>query len=387
MPARPVTIFLSAAEASGDMHAAGLMEALRQRLGEVRFVGVGGPRMAAAGCEPAVEGLDLVSSASMLTGPVLRLGFWMGAVKRLQRAIAEIRPDIHIPVDSPALNWHLAGAAKKAGAKVCYYIAPQVWAWAPWRVKKIKRLTDHVACILPFEENWLRQRGVAASYVGHPLFDHLPPRREPLPDLLDAWAHGKWRVALLAGSRPGEISNHCVALAETAAAIRKRWPGAVCTFAAGQGKAAEIISEMLPVDLKAGVEITEGPAEEVLARSHFAIVVSGTVTLAVAHFGLPMVVFYRVGRPMYNLLGRWLVRMPQFSLVNILAQRKVVPELMPWYGNTSKLISTVLEVMDDVGWLVEVRDVLTELSDSLLLPDGQTASGNTAEIIAGMLGR
>jgi len=385
MNERSPTIFISAAETSGDAHAARLIHALRDRLGEPRFVGAGGPQMAAAGCEPAVAGLDdLTAGASMLGRPLLRLGYYYRIIRRLQKAIGRIRPDLYVPVDSPALNWHLASAARKAGAKVVYYICPQAWAWAPWRVKKLSRLTDHVACILPFEQPWLRRRGVAATYVAHPLFDDLPPRAEQMPDIVRAWAEGSWRVALLAGSRPAEITDHSRALASVAAAIRKRWPASRCTFAAPDENAARRIRNSLGP--AGGDEIVAGRTPQVLADSHFAVTVSGTITLEIAHFGVPMVVFYRVGR-LTSLLARGLVTTPQLSLVNILAGRKIVPELMPWHGNVRRLISSVLEAMSDLGYLMETREALVELVDPLRARPPASASGNAAELIASVLHR
>jgi lipid-A-disaccharide synthase len=341
--------------------------------------------MLAAGCEQAIEGLDLSASASMLTGPLLRLGYYWRVVRRLQRAIGRIRPDIHIPVDSPALNWHLARAAKRCGSKVCYYIAPQVWAWAPWRVRKMQALLDHVACILPFEQEWLRQRGVPATYVGHPLFEQLPPTSQAPPDLLDAYCDGSWSVALLPGSRPAEILRHSPALTATGTAIRRRYSRAKCTFAVSDASSADMLRSSVPESDLDGLEIAVGRTHEVLSESHFAVAVSGTITLELAHFGVPMLVFYRVGRASYNLLGRWLVRTPRLSLVNILAGKKLVPELMPWHGRTSDLTGMALEVMEDLGWMIDTRDTLSKLLDPMKLPAPQTASSNAAELIANML--
>ena len=173
---KPPTIFLSVAEASGDLHAAKLAAALRRRLGEVRLIGAAGPLMRAEGCQSLI---DLTASASMMLGPLTRPLYYLRALRKLQESIRRLRPDVVVPVDSPALNWHVAAAAREAGAPVMYYIAPQVWCWAPWRVRKLARLTDAVACILPFEQRYLRDRGVRATYVGHPLFDDIPPAPSP----------------------------------------------------------------------------------------------------------------------------------------------------------------------------------------------------------------
>lgn len=287
-------------------------------------------------------------------------------------------------MDSPALNWHLAAAAKESGARVFYYIAPQVWAWAPWRARKLARLTDHVACILPFEQPYLRHRGVHATYVGHPLFDTLPDRPDPLPDLADAWANGTWKVALLAGSRPGEIRGHATTFLEAASQIRRRLGGRSFTFAARSHAAADAIRSACAGE---EVDVVVGRTRQVLAESHFALAVSGTITLELAHFGVPMVIVYKAGRLGYNLVGRWMLRTPHLSLVNILAGRRLVPELMPWHGSRRQVIGMTMEVMDDLGWLFETRKALMELTDGLHAAPPQTASDNAAALALKTAGR
>ncbi|MCJ7544830.1 MAG: lipid-A-disaccharide synthase [Phycisphaerae bacterium] len=378
------TIFLSAAETSGDEHAARLIDALRRRLPDARFIGAAGPRMAEAGCEVLV---DLTGKASMFGGPILRVGSYVGSVLRLCRAVRCLRPDLLIPVDSPALNWHLARAARKVGTPVFYYIAPQVWAWAPWRVRKLSRLTDQVGCILPFEQRYLWDRGVHAAYVGHPLFDHLPPRPEKLPDLADAWMHGRWRVAMIPGSRKAEIKGHMKALLVVDGMIRRRWPQARCTFPAANERDERLIRQLAK---GAEIDVTVGRTREVLAQSHFAVTKSGTVTLELAHFGVPMVIFHRTSRLvglLRHLLGRWGVSTASFSLVNILAGRKIVPELMPWHGNIRKLTAAVKEVMDDYGYLFEVRRQLIALTDPLAVPPPASASDRAAELAVSLIDR
>lgn len=379
MPERQPTIFFSAAEASGDEHAAILVRSLRRRLPHARLIGVGGPRMAEEGCEIVA---DLTQSASMLGASILRAAHYVRAVRRLRKTIRRLRPDVHVPVDSPALNWHLASAAKSVAARVMYFISPQVWAWASWRVGKVRRLTDRVACILPFEQRYLRDRGVKATYIGHPLFDTLPARAEPLPDLTEAWSQGTWRVALLPGSRPAEIRHHTGALLAVANAIWQQWPQAQCTFCARTEASAEIIRKAAKVG---GVEIVVGQTRQTLARSHFAVAASGTVTLEVAHFGVPMVVFYRAPFLGYNLVARHLIRTPYLSLVNILAGRSVVPELMPWHGSVQRLNAMVLEVMDDLGYLCEARQTLRELVAPLRLPSPRTAADRAADLVIDLL--
>ncbi len=375
---REPTIFLSAAEASGDEHASHLAAALRRRLPQARLVGVGGPKTAAAGCEVL---LDVTEQSSMVGAAFKRLPYYIRLVKRLKALVREIRPDLLVPTDSPALNWHLCQAAKDCGARVFHYIAPQVWAWAPWRVKRLRRLSDFVACILPFEERYLRDRGVPACYVGHPLFDTLSTPGEPMPDLVEAWAEGSWRVALLPGSRTAELRNHSRALAQTADAIRHRWPAARCVFTARTEAAAQAIRRHSG---RSDLEIVVGQTRQTLEQSHFAVAVSGTVTLEVANYGVPMLIVYRESPLLYRLV-KPMFRTPYLSLVNILGGRCVVPELMPWSGNVRRLANLAVELMNDLGWLYETRQALLDLTAKLRPPPGQTASGNAAELIARML--
>ena len=382
MPDRPLTIFISAAEASGDEHAARLMRALRRRLGEVHFVGVAGQNMAAEGCEVLA---DLTVRASMLGGPLLRIGYYIRTIRRIQRQMAEIRPDVHIPVDSPAMNWHLAGMARKIGIPVVYYIAPQVWAWAPWRAKKLARLTDHVACILPFEQRYLRDRGVNATFVGHPLFESLPPRPDPMPDLAEAWHEGNWQVAILPGSRLGEIRNNVKAMLAVTRAVRRRWPSAKCVFAARTNNDAMAIRKASRGFFGPHVEIAVNQTAEVLAKSHFALAKSGTNTLQAAWFGVPMVTFYRANRLGYRFMKSWMIQTPHFTLVNLLAGRRVVPEITPWNGNARKLVEMTMDTMGDLGFLFEARRDLLKLTDDLRSGAGATASENTADLVARVL--
>jgi len=374
---RPVTIFVSAAEASGDEHAANLIRALTRRLPQAKFVGAGGGRMAAAGCEILA---DLTHRAAMLGGPILRLGYYLRLVHRLKRAIFQMRPDLHIPVDSPALNWHLAAASKRAGAQVMYYIAPQVWAWAPWRIRKLARLTDQVACILPFEERFFRDRGVNATYVGHPLFDTLEPLDGP-PDLAEAWSEGTWNVALLPGSRKSEIRGHVRALLDVARAIRRRWSRASFTITVYNDACAQAVRAAGKGRLPTYVDVVVGKTRHVLRRANFAVAVSGTVTMEAAYFGVPMVILYRVSLLGYKLLGPFLgFRTPHLALVNILAGRRIVPELMPWYGRIAAVREMVLDVMQDPGSLFEMRQALIEVVHPLRVTPPATASDNAAEL-------
>ena len=402
------TIFLSAAEASGDRHGAKLIRAIRRRLPQARILGAAGPLMAAEGCEVVA---DLTAQASMVGGPFLKLGYYYRMVRHLKAAIAQAKPDVVVPVDSPALNWHLCKAAKAVGAKVMYYIAPQVWAWAPWRIKKVRRLTDAVACILPFEEEYFRRRGVNATFVGHPLFDDAPPRQAD-NDILGAWGEGTWQIAVVPGSRRGEVAAHMPALLPVIASLGQRYPAARFVLTAHDDATAAIIRAAcakhgVPVTAWSGSEdaaspqsageksrvcLSVGQTPDVLTSSHFGLIKSGTVTLEAAYFGLPMVIFYKTGPIMttlHRLVGRCrpLVPTPYLSLVNILARQELVTELMPWRGGPRRLEAAACDMMSDLGHLCELRQGLQELVSPLLPHDGQQACERAAAMVADLVGQ
>ncbi len=364
------TIFLTAAEASGDTHAANLIGALAERLPGARFVGVGGPRMAAAGCE-LLE--DLTTHAAMLLEPLRKLRFYKRVIRRVGREMVARSASVLVPTDSPALNWHMAIAARRACVPVMYYVAPQVWAWAPWRIKKVRRLTDHVACILPFEQEYFRSRGVAATFVGHPMFDHLPDRPASRPE---PPTDGAWRIVLLPGSRAKEIRIHAPAMVAAAEQIRQRYAKAEFAFAAVDDLAADRIRDAAGTSLP----IVTGRTHEQFATSHLALATSGTVTLEAAHFGIPMVVFYRTSR-LVSTIAKPLLRTPWLSLVNILAKKELVPELMPWFGRSDQLAEAVAGQLAAPASLARTSAALTALIDPLRCPDGATASSAVAELV------
>jgi lipid-A-disaccharide synthase len=269
-----------------------------------------------------------------------------------------------------------------------YYVAPQVWAWAPWRIEKVRRLTDAVACLLPFEEPYLRDRGVNARFVGHPLLDRLDPPE--LPSIAAAFAIGQPQVALLPGSRKSEIANHAGAMAEMADRIRGLFPGARFAFAAASAESARQIQECagrgdLPIEI--------GQADRVLSRSHFGLIASGTATLEAAYFGVPMVIVHRGSFLGYHVILRWMLCTRYLSLVNILANQNeflqghdapdakpLCPELMPWHGDMEQLWSAIKGLLKRPEKLTAMRRRLLDLIAPLKAPGGSAAE-NVAQMV------
>jgi len=328
-------IFVSAGEASGDLHASRLVEALRRRLPECRFAGFGGPRLAAAGMELRE---DLVESSVMGLWPVLAsLGDILGTVARFVEELIRDPPDLLVIVDYPGLNLNLARLARARGVPVVSYICPQVWAWAPWRLRRVARRSDLLLVIVPFEEDLYRRVHSRVRYVGNPVFDHLAA--------LDAAAEGEAPLAvpagrrpfaLLPGSRRQEVRDTLGAqlrvAAELAAEDPRLLPIVSCQRPALLGEIERAIAES-PV----AAEVVVGPAAPLQRAAELALVCSGTATLEQAWFGTPMVVMYpasEVERSLYRSFGV----APFFGLVNIFAGREVVPEVLFTPGEEEEVL-------------------------------------------------
>ena len=357
---KPRRIFISAAETSGDAHAAALARALPAALPGAVCTGIGGDAMAAAG----VRLMENVTSRSAMLGHALgQAGFYWRLLGRVKRSFREERPDVVVVVDSPAWNFHVALAAKKLGIPVLYYIAPQLWAWGAWRVKKLRRAADRVACILPFEEEWFARREIKATYVGHPLFDD----RHVKAAARAGNPGGRFpTVALLPGSRGHEIERLWQPMQEVAAALRKTYPDArFLSAAAHEATAAEL---RRTADPELAIEVRRTGIEAVTRYADLALVASGTATLEVAAQACPMIILYHIHPLAWNLVGRWLIKTPHLSLVNILAGRALVPEYMPFYHQTAQVAQEALALLENEPLRRQTQADLAALMQPLMKP-------------------
>ncbi|GAB4265957.1 MAG: lipid-A-disaccharide synthase [Deferrisomatales bacterium] len=306
------TIALVAGEASGDVHAANLLRALRRRCPGLRAWAVGGDALARAGAEIVFSSDRL--SALGLTEVMGRLPEVLRARRQVVERFRRSPPECFVPVDFGGLNLSLAAAARARGVPVTYYIPPKVWAWGRWRVRRLRRVADRALVVLPFEEAFFRAHGVPATYVGSPVLDHLQPRRRaPEPDV----------VGLLPGSRPGEVRRIWPPLRDAACLLARDRP---LRFLVPRAPA---VPEALlgEASRAAGLDVTvlDGRAQEVMERARLCLVASGTATLECALLGTPMVIVYRVSRLTWA-VGRLLVQVPFVGLPNLIAGREVVPE-------------------------------------------------------------
>ncbi len=357
------TILFTAFEPSGDFLGGAVIRELRRRRPDLRIAAWGGPKMRDAGAAIVEE---TGHEAEMGLPGAKKIAEHVAMNKRIGAWVRENRPALHVPVDSPAANFPICKVTKASGAKVVHLAAPQVWAWARHRVNKLRRLTDLVLCLLPFEEAWFRERAVPAQFIGHPLFDAatdpesgrsrdregavstaIGPASAGLPTAESATP----RIAFLPGSRPAEWRNNFPAMLDAFAHVRSRWPGAVGAVAASS-EAAE--RELLRI-AKArgaggwprGLTVALRAVDACIAWCDVALTVSGTVTLQIARQHTPMVVMYRIPAWKYWTVGRWIVRSEFATLPNLIAGRKVVPEFVPYAGGPGGIIAELERLLAD----------------------------------------
>lgn len=348
-----------AGEASGDLHGAALCRALRQLAPHTRLVGMGGPRMAAAGVEVLA---DVTRAAAVGTSEVLgRLPAIWRAWRRVGSALRRECPAAVVLIDFPEFNLRLARLARAADLPVVYYIPPQVWAWRAWRVRAIKKRVSLVLAAFPFEQSLYRRAGVAVEFVGHPVLDAL----ETAPTRLAARRElglddATVLVGLLPGSRHHEVERMTPLLHDAAARLARQRPGARFALALAPTVEPEIVRRHLGHD--PAVRVVDRPYA-VMRAADLLLVTSGTATLEAALLGTPMVVCYRPSG-LTRFTGRALVRVPWISLVNIALGRAVVPEL--WHRVTADQVADhALGLLDTPDGLKAQQEAFAELRAEL----------------------
>src|SRR4030042_208434 len=305
-------IFISAAEPSADAHCAALITALKQSTYDIDFVGVGGPKMAAAGCQ-LLE--TTVARAAMIYNAFAQVGFFYKIIKRITRYLKSNKVDLVIVCDSPAFNFHIAKAAKKANIKTLFYVAPQLWSWAGWRIKKLRKFCDKLCCILPFEQDWFSQRGVDTTFVGNPILDELNPPLTPYRKKYLDFNPKNAHFAILPGSRTAEINTLWVPMQQIALCLKQKYPNATFTTAAVDADRQKTLENTQIPGFQCKYAISS--VCETARNADFAIVASGRATLQVAAVGCPMVIMYHSSNILWHLLGGWLLTTKYLSLVNI----------------------------------------------------------------------
>jgi lipid-A-disaccharide synthase len=374
----PTQLLISAGEASGDMYAAQLARALRERCPDVHLFGMGGPRMREAGVQ------ILVDSADVNVAGIFEVFRKIPALRRALRALrAEShrrRPALAILTDFPGFHLRLARTLHARGVRNVYFICPQFWAWRPWRVNLVRRRFVRGLCLFPFEVDFYRKAGVAADWIGHPLVGNvqISLTREEF-----AARHGldaaRPIITLLPGSRHSELAHHMPLLMQAVARLGKD-PDRQFVLALAPGLSTAQLQPYLSAQTP--VHLLEDATYDALGAADVAVVSSGTATIEAALLGVPMVVVYRVS-PATAWIARRLVRSPHIAMVNLIAQKRVVPELIQDAFTPEEVTREVEHLLGSPDVRAAMKRDLAEVARRLGPPG---AIDRASDIIAAMLG-
>jgi lipid-A-disaccharide synthase len=381
-------IMISCGEPSGDLYAGALVSEIFHREPAAEVFGFGGQRLAAAGARLVGDFQGL--SVTGLTEAIRVLPRSFAMLRRLTAVAREQRPDVFVAIDFPDFNFRLMAALHRLGIPVVYYISPQLWAWRARRMETMKRFVDRVLVIFPFEEDLYRRAGIPVEFVGHPLVD-LVRVQQPRAALLRE--HGldpeAPTVALLPGSRTNELTRIVPAMAASLPLIRMRVPNVQFLIAAAPNLADELF-EPLMVRLKPGPPSGEPilireRTDDVLAASDVVITASGTATVQAALHERPMVVVYRLS-PLTYRIGKPFVRVDMYAMANLVAGKRVVPELIQEHCTPERVAAETIRFLTDPELSRRTRDELRQVRQRLGAP-GASARAAEAVLAVGRGGR
>ena len=348
-------VMISCGEPSGDVYAGALTSALTRLDPSIEVLGFGGPRLEAAGAVMAgrFDGLSVAG----LTEVVATLPRLHAMLRHLRAVLRERRPDVLVAIDYFGFNSRLIAAARELGIPVVYYVCPQLWAWRPKRMETMKRLVDLALVIFPFEEPLYRQAGVPVRFVGHPLVDLARATRSRQVFLHEAGLRGGGPiVALLPGSRPGELRRIVPGLAEALPRIRAEVPDAQFVIAAAPGLPDRLFAPLLASG-DPRPAIVRNRTDDVLAAARVVITASGTATVQAALHERPMVVVYKVS-PLSYRLGRRFLLVDTFAMANLVAGRRIVPELVQDRFVPERVAKETVSLLLDEGRYEMTREAL-----------------------------
>lgn len=368
-------ILIVTGEASGDLHGAHLVKALKELSPSLQIVGIGGASMRSAGAElvkdiPQLDVMGLIGLSAVKA--------MLQRISRIRKLIKGERWDLVVLIDNPGLNFHFARVARACGLKVLYYIAPQVWAWRQGRMRWIQRRVDHVLAILPFEEPLYKKAGVRCTFVGNPLLDEVAASydRQALRRQFGLSDAGPV-VGLFPGSRKGELLEHMPLLLETVKRLTERHPTMQFILAQASSIQDQFLAGLLK-DSPVPIRVFRNQASEVMAASDLLVVKSGTSTLQAAVVGTPMILFYRAPSWITYRLARLLIRVPWIGLANLVAGRGIVPELIHDEATPERLVRETERLLADTRAYEDMKAALQSVRQALGTPG---ASRRAAEAV------
>jgi lipid-A-disaccharide synthase len=358
----PIPLLLSAGEASGDMYAARLAIALKHRA-DVEIFGMGGPQMRAAGVDTVVDYSQV--SVVGITEVLSHLPSLVRAMRRLVAEAERRRPALAILTDFPGFHLRLARKLKARKIRNAYYICPQFWAWRPWRVRVVRRRFAQALCIFPFEERFYGDAGVPVKFIGHPLVGHVSASLDRAAFFAQQRLNtAEPLVAVLPGSRSAELRQHLPVLREACLRIHRQTHAQFVVAAAPGGSPEAFAALREGWDSQLPLRVTEGHTYNALAAADAAIVSSGTATVEAALLDAPMVVIYRV-TPLTATLAKPLVRTKFFGMVNLIADKRVVPELIQNDFTPDEVAGETVRLLQDTNARSALRGGLAEVRQRL----------------------
>ncbi len=364
-------IMILAGEASGDMYGAHLVQAMKAQAPQLEFFGMGGPQMAAAGVIQAVDAATV--SVVGISEVFSHLPAILRAARILKKTLLTKKPDLLILIDFPDFNFHIAKFAKKLNIKIFYYISPQVWAWRKGRIKTIRKLIDKMMVILPFEVDFYQKNNVRVCFEGHPLIDIVKADTHTLLD-----SSKRPLIGLLPGSRHGEINRLFPTLLAAAQQLKHHYPEAQFVVPLAPTVTKAMLTPYLSPLRSLPIQFIENQTYTVLSTCDVVIAASGTVTLEAALLETPMVIIYRL-KPLSYYLGKYLVKLPFFGLCNLIANEKIVPELLQAEANPHTITYEVRRILDNDAVRQKMKHQFAALKQQL----GQT--GVTTRIASAAL--
>jgi lipid-A-disaccharide synthase len=363
-------VFISAGEPSGDLHGANLTRELNRLDPTIRVSGFGGDRMAAAGCELLYP---LCKHSVMWFFHVIRQIFtFLRLLDDAEAFFRRERPDVVVLIDYPGFHWKLAQRAKKLGIPVVYFVPPQIWAWAQWRVKKMRRLMTHVLSALPFEHEWLSRREVRSTYIGHPYFDELASQVLDDEFLRAERAKSGRVVGILPGSRNQEVTRNILEMLRAARLVHAAQPDTRFLVASFNEHQAEMARKE-SARWRMPVQVHVGRTPEIIELSECCIAVSGSVSLELMYRRKPAAIVYRLKRLDLR-LGRAFMKVPFITLVNLLAGEEVYPEFLTDRDPSKHVAEVVIEFLTDTPRRMSVIDRLNGLCAEVAKPGACAAA-------------
>jgi lipid-A-disaccharide synthase len=372
-------VMISCGEASGDLYAGALAEALRRRDPSIEVFGFGGARLEAAGAELVGRHDDLsVSGLVEVIGALPRLHVMLG---RLRRVLADRRPDVLVVIDFFGFNSRLIASAKQLGVPVVYYVSPQLWAWRSSRMKTMRKLVDLTLVIFPFEEAIYRKAGVPVRFVGHPLIELARTTRSRQDFLHEAKLHPSDPiVALLPGSRRNELQRIVPGLAAALPLIRVEVPEVQFAIAAAPGLPDQMFAPLLGA-VEPRPVIVRNQTDDVMAAARVVVTASGTATVQAAIHERPMVVVYKVSSLSHCLARRFLM-VDTFAMANLVAGRRIVPELIQDRFVPDRVAKETVSLLLDEGQYEMTREALGNVRQKLGEPGASMRAAQAVLAVA-----